>query len=177
MQDHLRKRMEDLMNTIFAERHNTSTPSAEALNGRAPTRYLVPVGRALFAAIFLIAAPGHFTQQTIGYAAQQGVPMAQVLVPITGLLTLVGGLSVLLGYKAKLGAWALAVFLVPVTVMMHNFWAVQDPMMAQMQQVMFLKNVSMLGGALLIAYFGAGPLSLDARLANGSASPRARRAG
>jgi putative oxidoreductase len=46
--------------------------------------------------------------------------------------------------------------------MLHNFWAVADPMMAQMQQTMFLKNLSMLGGALLIAHFGAGPLSVDA---------------
>jgi len=46
---------------------------------------------------------------------------------------------------------------------MHNFWAVKDPMMAQMQMAMFMKNVSMLGGALLISQFGAGPLSLDAK--------------
>lgn len=47
--------------------------------------------------------------------------------------------------------------------MLHAFWKVTDPMMAQIQMGMFMKNVSMLGGALLIAYFGAGPLSLDAR--------------
>ena len=46
---------------------------------------------------------------------------------------------------------------------MHNFWAVKDPMMAQMQMIMFLKNLSMLGGAFLISQFGAGPWSLDAR--------------
>ena len=46
---------------------------------------------------------------------------------------------------------------------MHNFWAVTDPMMRGMQIAMFMKNVSMLGAALLIAYFGSGPLSLDAR--------------
>lgn len=131
-------------------------------------RYLVPVGRALFAAIFLMAAPGHFAQPTIGYAAQQGVPFAQWLVPFTGLLMLAGGVSVLLGYRARLGAWALVVFLVPVTVMMHNFWVVEDPMMAQMQQAMFLKNVAIVGGSLLLAYFGAGPVSLDARRARRS---------
>ena len=57
----------------------------------------------------------------------------------------------------------IALFLVPVTLMMHKFWAVPDPMMAQMQMIMFMKNISMLGGALLISQFGAGPLSLDAR--------------
>jgi putative oxidoreductase len=67
-----------------------------------------------------------------------------------------------LGYRARLGAWLIVLFLVPVTLAMHNFWAVKDPMMAQMQMIMFMKNVSMLGGALLITQFGAGPLSLDA---------------
>jgi len=66
------------------------------------------------------------------------------------------------------GALLLVLFLVPVTFTMHNFWAVQDPMMALMQQAMFMKNLSMLGGALLIAYFGSGPASLDRRSRLGS---------
>jgi putative oxidoreductase len=78
-------------------------------------------------------------------------------------LELAGGLSILLGYRARLGAWLVVLFLVPVTLMMHKFWTIGDPMMAQMQQIMFLKNVSMLGGALLISQFGAGPISLDSR--------------
>jgi len=89
--------------------------------------------------------------------------MAGLLVPASGILALVGGLSILLGYRAKMGAWLLVLFLVPVTVMMHNFWAVKDPLMAQMQMAMFLKNVTMLGGALLISQLGAGPWSFDAR--------------
>jgi putative oxidoreductase len=71
--------------------------------------------------------------------------------------------AILLGYRAKVGAWLIVLFLVPVTLMMHKFWAVHDPMMAQMQMVMFMKNVAILGGALLISQFGAGPLSLDER--------------
>src|SRR5256714_4303211 len=106
---------------------------------------------------------GHFSAAYIGYAAQQGVPAAGLLVPLSGVIATLGGLSVTLGYKAKLGAWLLVLFLVPVTLMMHNFWAVTDPMMRGMQIAMFMKNLSMLGAALLIAYFGSGPLSLDAR--------------
>jgi putative oxidoreductase len=106
---------------------------------------------------------GHFSPQVIGYAAQQGVPLAGLLVPLSGLIALVGGLSILFGYRARIGAWLLVLFLVPVTLMMHRFWDVADPMMAQIEQSMFMKNLSMLGGALLIAYFGAGPFSLDAR--------------
>ncbi len=123
----------------------------------------VLAGRVLFSLIFLLAAIGHFSHQEIAYAAQQGVPLASLAVPLSGVLALVGGLSVLVGYQAKWGAGLLIVFLVPVTLMLHNFWAVKDPMMAQMQMAMFLKNLSMIGGALLITQFGAGPLSLDAR--------------
>lgn len=120
-------------------------------------------GRILFSAIFIMSGFLHFSQQEIAYAAQAGVPMAGLLVPASGLLALTGGLSILLGYRAKIGAWLLVLFLVPVTIMMHNFWAVKDPMMAQIQMAMFLKNVTMLGGALLISQFGAGRWSLDAR--------------
>ena len=54
-------------------------------------------------------------------------------------------------------------FLILVTPMMHKLWGISDPMVAQMQMVMFMKNLSMLGGALLISQFGAGAFSLDAR--------------
>jgi putative oxidoreductase len=124
---------------------------------------LVLLGRLLFAAIFLMLGPAHFTKQLIGYAASQGVPLASVTVPVSGVIAIAGGLSILLGYRARLGAWLIVLFLVPVTVMIHKFWAVSDPMMAQVQMMMFMKNISMLGGALLISQFGAGPLSIDAR--------------
>ena len=120
-------------------------------------------GRVLFSAIFLLSGFLHFSQQDISYAEHAGVPMAGFLVPASGVLALAGGLSILLGYRAKLGAWLLVVFLIPVTLMMHNFWAVKDPLMAQMQMAMFFKNVSILGGALMVTQFGAGGLSLDAR--------------
>jgi putative oxidoreductase len=124
---------------------------------------VVVLGRFLFALIFLMAGANHFNKQTIGYAASQGVPLAAIAVPLSGVLAIAGGLSILLGYRAKLGAWLIVLFLVPVSLMMHKFWTVTDPMMAQIQMILFMKNVSMLGGALLISHFGAGPFSLDAR--------------
>lgn len=124
---------------------------------------VVLLGRLFFALIFLIAAPNHFRSQTIAYAASQGVPQASVAVPLSGVLALVGGFSILLGYRARIGAWLIALFLVGVTPMLHNFWAVSDPMMHQMQMIMFMKNLSMLGGALLISQLGPGPWSLDNR--------------
>lgn len=132
-------------------------------NTSAANGAIVLLGRLLFAAIFLTAAPSHFAKQTIGYAASQGVPLASIAVPASGLLALAGGLSVLLGYRAKAGAWLIALFLTAVTLTMHKFWTATDPMMAQVQMIMFMKNVAMLGGALLLSQFGAGPWSLDVR--------------
>jgi putative oxidoreductase len=134
------------------------------------TRYLVPVGRALFVAIFLFAGPGHFSSQVIGFAASKGVPLASIAVPLSGVLSLLGGLSILLGYRARLGAALLVAFLVPVTLMMHPFWAVTDPMWAQIERAMFMKNAALIGASLAFAYFGAGPFSLDARRARRAAT-------
>jgi|SRR5690242_5353886 len=130
-------------------------------------RYVVLLGRVCFSLIFVMTILGHFTPAYIGYAAQQGVPAANLLVPLSGIIATVGGLSIALGYKAKIGAWLIVLFLVPVSFKMHNFWAVTDPMMRGVQMAMFFKNVSMFGAALLISYFGSGPLSLDARRAPG----------
>ena len=124
---------------------------------------VVFLARLFFALIFLMAGPNHFSSQTIAYAASQGVPLASIAVPFSGVLAILGGLSILIGYRARIGAWLIVLFLLAVTPMMHNFWAVSDPMMHQMQMIMFMKNLAMLGGALLITQFGPGPWSLDSR--------------
>lgn len=124
-------------------------------------RYVVLAGRILFALIFITAAPRHFSQEGVGHAADLGVPLAHLLVPVSGAMALAGGLSVAAGYKARCGAWLLAAFLVPVTLMMHAFWKLHDPAAIHVQQAMFAKNLSMLGAVLLVAYFGSGPLSVD----------------
>ena len=121
---------------------------------------VVFLGRLLIALIFLMSGFTHFSKQTIGFAASQGVPLASIVVPAAGLLAFFGGLSILLGYRAKLGAWLIVIFLIGVTPM-HKFWGIADPMMQQTQMVMFMKNLTMLGGALLITQLGSGPWSLD----------------
>jgi len=126
-------------------------------------KYAVLAGRILFSLIFLIGGLGHFSAQSIGYAASQGVPMASFLVPVSGVIAIIGSISVITGYNAKLGAWLLVIFIIPVTFSLHRFWNIPDPMMKQMDMVMFLKNIGLLGGALFIAFFGAGPLSIDQR--------------
>ncbi len=150
------------MSSQAISRPQTNSYRSQAVPAGA-SALLVPVARLFFTLIFLLSGPRHFTQAAIGYAAAQGVPFASFLVPASGVLAVVGALSVLLGYRARIGAWLLILFLVPVTFMMHNFWTVADPMMQQIQIAMFMKNVALIGGALLIWSFGPGPYSLDGR--------------
>jgi uncharacterized membrane protein YphA (DoxX/SURF4 family) len=84
---------------------------------------VVALRRFFFALIFLTAGANHFSKPAIGYAVPAGVPLASIAVPLSGVLAIAGGLSILLGYRAKLGGWLLVLFLVPVTLMMHKFWA------------------------------------------------------
>jgi putative oxidoreductase len=83
---------------------------------------------------------------------------------LSGVIATLGAISIILGFKARWGAWLIVLFLIPVTLMMHDFWTVTDPQMRGMQMAMFMKNISMLGGALLITYFGSGPLSVDRKM-------------
>ena len=127
-------------------------------------RYLALVGRQLFSVIFIIASAGHFTPGTIALAAEHGVPMAGLLVPVSGLIALAGGLSVLFGYRARIGGALLVVFLVPVTFTMHNFWAAADAATFRLELALFLRNIVLLCCALLVTRVGAGSLSLDAAM-------------
>jgi len=149
------------MSTTLAQTRSESRPAVSARAVTLTHPAIVLAGRILFALIFLTAAPNHFKAQTIQYAAGAGVPFASFLVPASGVLALLGALSVAIGYRARLGAWLLIAFLVPVTLSMHAFWNVADPGMRGIQYVMFLKNVSMLGAALVLTQLGAGPLSVD----------------
>ena len=89
-------------------------------------------GRQLFSIIFILSSTSHFKPPTVEYAAQHGVVLAGVLVPLSGIVALVGGLSVLLGYETRLGAWLLTLFLIPVTLVMHDFWAVKGDLGAEL---------------------------------------------
>lgn len=134
-------------------------------------KYVEFLGRVLFALIFVLASTGHFEQKTIAYGAQYGVPLASVAVPLAGIIAIVGGSSIALGFKTKWGAWLIVLFLVPVTAIVHSYWATKDPMQI-MTNILLEKNLTLLGGALVIAYFGAGPLSLDAWLGARRASKK-----
>jgi putative oxidoreductase len=126
-------------------------------------KYVVLLGRILFSAIFIAASLGHFSQDTIAFASDNGVPLAAFIVPIWGIIGFLGGLSILIGFKAKYGAWLLVIFLVPSTFMFHQFWNAGDVVEMGIQKAMFMKNLSMLGAALIITYFGSGPMSVEKR--------------
>jgi len=124
------------------------------------------IGRILFAAIFLTSAIGHF-KQTDGlaqYAQAKGVPNARQGVLVSGALAFAGAVMIVLGLWTDLGALLLIAFLLPVTFMMHPFWKETDPQAKQGEQVNFHKNISLLGGAVILFWLAhAGvllPLSL-----------------
>ena len=119
--------------------------------------WVLLVGRILFALIFVVSgATVHLIQrkQGVEYARANGVPLPELLVPLSGLQAVVGGLLVALGLWADLGALLIALFAFPVAYGMHAFWNVSDPMQRINQQTHFFKNVSMGGAGLaLFAFF------------------------
>jgi putative oxidoreductase len=113
------------------------------------------IGRILFVAIFVFSGVTvHIIgrEQSIQYARAYGSPLPELGVPLTGVVAILGGLSVLLGVWADLGALLIAGFLVLITPIMHAFWKEQDPTQRQNQLFNFLKNTALLGGALVIFY-------------------------
>jgi uncharacterized membrane protein YphA (DoxX/SURF4 family) len=109
------------------------------------------VGRILLGILFAMYGVFHFLQveNMAGYAASKGVPLPEVAVILTGVMILLGGLSVIFGYKPRFGLWLLVAFLVPVAFIMHNFWAVGAEQQ-QMEMTNFLKNLSIAGAALML---------------------------
>jgi len=120
------------------------------------------VGRILLAAIFLVSGIGKIGgfAGTAGYMASKGIPMVDVLLAITIVIEIGAALMIIGGFKARLGATALFLWMIPVTFLFHNYWAM--PADQQMiQQIMFMKNLGLMGGMLYIMAFGSGPMSID----------------
>ncbi|GIV78815.1 MAG: hypothetical protein KatS3mg050_3209 [Litorilinea sp.] len=109
------------------------------------------IGRIIVGVYYLMMAFNHFTRVGMlsGYAQSKGVPAPTLAVIGSGVLLLIGGLSVLTGYQPVIGVIALVLFFLPVTFMMHNFWAVEDEQAKQMEMVQFTKNLALLGSALM----------------------------
>lgn len=101
-----------------------------------------------------MSAMGHFTQAKAmsEYAKSKKIPAPDLAVFVTGIMILLGGLSILLGALVNIGAILLVIFLIPTAFIMHNFWTVKDPMMKQNDQINFMKDLALAGAAFLIWY-------------------------
>ena len=125
---------------------------------------LALVARVLMAALFLPAGLGKLAgfEGTVGYVASVGLPLPQVAAGLAVLLEVGGGLALLVGYKTRWVSWALALFTLVAGALFHAFWnAAPDQFMVQ--QIMFMKNLSIAGGLLALSLWGAGGFSFDAR--------------
>ncbi len=116
------------------------------------------LGRAMFASLFIESGIGHLTKtkQMGAYAKSQGVPAAEFMTFITGLMIFAGAILVLFDVLMIYGAALIFLFLVPTAFIMHGFWRVEDPGMKRMQQVQFMKNIALAGAALMMICFAAG---------------------
>ena len=117
------------------------------------------IARILLAVIFVHAGFGKLTDisGTAGYFASYGLPGGVATAAFVGLLELLGGLAILVGFQTSIAAWALAIFSVASALVAHTAWG------DMMQLVQFQKNLAIAGGLLALASYGAGALSVDAR--------------
>jgi putative oxidoreductase len=114
------------------------------------------IGRILFAFVFVASGfMAHLGEGGRGgreYARSLGAPNPDLLVPLSGIAIIVGGILIALGLWADLGALLVIGFLAGITPIMHAFWKVEDPQMQQIQSAMFFKNLALIGAALIIFY-------------------------
>lgn len=110
------------------------------------------IGQVIFGLYFLFNALNHFTKTKMmaGYAQTKNVPAPALAVVVSGLFLLFGGLSVLLGVYVLYGIGLLLIFLIVVTLWMHNFWADKDPNMKMSNTVNFMKNFALIGALLMM---------------------------
>lgn len=122
------------------------------------------IGRLLIALMFILAGIGKIGgfAGVAGYIGSKGLPLPHLLAVGTIVLEIVAGLALLVGFKTRWAAAALAAFTVLATLLFHNYWAMPADQQ-QIQQLMFMKNLAIVGGLLMITVLGAGGLSVDSR--------------
>ncbi len=119
-------------------------------------------GRILLAAIFIMSGFGKIGgfEGTAGYIASKGLPLPQVLTAATILVELGGGILLVLGWKARWAALAIAVFTVLAAFLFHNYWTYAEPE-RMAQYINFWKNIAITGGMLMVLAFGPGRYGVD----------------
>jgi putative oxidoreductase len=126
--------------------------------------WLTLIGRVALAWVFILAGYSKLMgiQGTVGYMQKFGMPMADVLVWVAVAIELLGGIALAIGWKTRWVAALLVIFVVIVTLVFHQFWAVDAAQMMN-QRNHFMKNLSIVGGMLIIMAFGPGGFSVDGR--------------
>ncbi|RMF44470.1 MAG: DoxX family protein [Planctomycetota bacterium] len=125
---------------------------------------LAVVGRILLSAIFLMSAIANKIPNfnaVAEYAASEGVPMPKIMLAGGIVFLIAGGLSVLLGYRVRIGATLLLIFLILATYFFHDFWTMEDAAQQQEQMIHFMKNMALMGAMLLLIVNGPGPCNLE----------------
>ena len=124
--------------------------------------WVAAFGRVALAALFLWSGYGKLVHLdgNVGYMKAAGVPMAEVLIWPALLVELIGGALLILGWKARWAALALALFTIPATFLFHAFWNVPADQ-ALNAQIHFMKNLAIVGGLLSVVAHGAGRLALE----------------
>lgn len=135
------------------------------------------LGRVIFGTVFLKDAFEHFTPTMIHEAEGKGIFLPYILVPASGIVALLGGLLIIFGFYTKIGAGLIVKVLIPVTVVMHDFWNFSTPHLIEIEFDQFVSNLGLLGAAFILMYFGPGPISLDARLKKRKAKKLAEKEG
>lgn len=127
------------------------------------TNALALLGRVLMAWLFVPAGWSKLMgfSGSVGYAAAMGVPLPEAGIALALVLELGAGLLLLLGFMTRPAALLLALFTLVASVIFHAFWALPAEQV-MMQQLLFTKNLAVIGGLLAFAAFGAGGWSLDA---------------
>ncbi len=124
---------------------------------------VVPLlGRILISVVFILGGIGKITGFSMeqGMVAAKHVPLPSVALGIALVIELVGGLAILLGLLTRFTSWILFLYLIPTTLLFHNFWAFQG-MDRIDTMVHFEKNLAIMGGLLILAAYGAGAYSID----------------
>lgn len=129
------------------------------------SKQLTLIARILLAAIFISAGFSKLFgfDGTVAYIASKGLPAPAVLAALTTALEILGGTAIVIGYKARVAGFLLGGFTILAAFIFHNFWAF-PPEQVYLQNIMFMKNLSMAGGLFFLTVFGAGGYSLDAKL-------------
>lgn len=122
------------------------------------------LGRILLALMFVLAGPGKITgaEGTAAFMASAGLPASPPLAMLVGAFELLAGLALIVGFKARWAALALALFTLAASFLFHGYWA-KPPEQQMVQQLLFMKNIAVSGGLLLLAAFGPGAWSFDKR--------------